>query len=109
MSLRRNVGGLAVVLVVVSAVLLTLSGCDSAGSNVMKGSARCSRQWRTPSRTRRRKGSTFAPKWSVCPTTDTFASQYPEDHDKFHTQCTYRTDQLLTDTKYAYDELNGKK
>ena len=52
---------------------------------------------------------TFAPKWSVCPPSDTFASQYPEDHDTFHTQCTYRTDQMLTDTKYAYDELNRTK
>ena len=54
-------------------------------------------------------GIKFAPKWSICPPSDTFASQYPEDHDKFHTQCTYRTDQMLTDTKYAYDELNKKK
>ncbi len=54
-------------------------------------------------------GIKFAPKWSVCPPSDTFASQYPEDHDKFHNQCTYRTDQTLTDAKYAYDELNRKK
>ena len=54
-------------------------------------------------------GIRFAPKWSVCPPSDTFASQYPEDHDKFHNQCTYRTDQTLTDAKYAYDELNRKK
>jgi hypothetical protein len=45
----------------------------------------------------------------VCPPNDTFASQYPEDHEKFHTQCTYRTDQTLTDTKYAYGELDKKK
>jgi cyclase len=54
-------------------------------------------------------GIKFSARWSVCPPSDTFASQYPEDHEKFHTQCAYRTDQLLTDTKYAYDELNGKK
>ena len=51
---------------------------------------------------------TFSPKWNVCPRNDTFASQYPEDHAKFHTQCTYRTDQMLTDAKYAYGELNKK-
>ncbi|MQA31258.1 MAG: MBL fold metallo-hydrolase [Luteitalea sp.] len=54
-------------------------------------------------------GFKYSAKWSVCPPTDTFASQYPEDHEKFHTQCTYRTDQTLTDTKYAYGELDKKK
>jgi glyoxylase-like metal-dependent hydrolase (beta-lactamase superfamily II) len=51
----------------------------------------------------------YSSKWSVCPANDTFASQYLEDHEKFHSQCLYRTDQTLTDTKYAYAELDKKK
>src|SRR5262245_25886998 len=45
-------------------------------------------------------------KYKVCPPEDTFVSQYEADYPKFHSQCTYRTDQLKTDTQYAYDELN---
>ena len=45
-------------------------------------------------------------KFKVCPPEDTFVSQYEADYPKFHSQCTYRTDQLKTDTQYAYDELN---
>lgn len=47
--------------------------------------------------------------YKVCPPTDTFVSQYDADYPKFHSQCTYRTDQLKTDTQYAYDELNKAK
>jgi glyoxylase-like metal-dependent hydrolase (beta-lactamase superfamily II) len=54
-------------------------------------------------------GFTYSPKWKVCPAADTFASQYAEDHDRFHSQCVYRTDQALTDTKYAYAELDERK
>ena len=48
-------------------------------------------------------------KYKVCPPEDTFVSQYDADYPKFHSQCTYRTDQMKTDTQYAYDELNKMK
>jgi cyclase len=48
-------------------------------------------------------------KYKVCPPEDSFVSQYEADYPKFHNQCTYRTDQMKTDTQYAYDELNRVK
>lgn len=48
-------------------------------------------------------------KYKVCPPEDTFVSQYEADYPKFHNGCTYRTDQMKTDTQYAYDELNKTK
>jgi glyoxylase-like metal-dependent hydrolase (beta-lactamase superfamily II) len=48
-------------------------------------------------------------KYKVCPPEDTFVSQYDADYPKFHSQCTYRTDQMKTDTQYAYNELDKKK
>jgi hypothetical protein len=49
---------------------------------------------------------TWPPEYKVCPPQDTFVSQYQDDYTKFHNECTYRTDQLKTDTQYAFDELN---
>lgn len=48
-------------------------------------------------------------KYKVCPPEDTFVSQYDADYPKFHSQCTYRTDQMKTDTQYAYNELDKTK
>jgi cyclase len=50
----------------------------------------------------------FPDRFKMCPPEDTFVSQYDADYPKFHAQCTYRTDQMKTDTQYAYDELNKK-
>jgi len=47
-------------------------------------------------------------RFKVCPPDDTFVSQYDADYPKFHSQCTYRTDQLKTDTEIAYKELEKK-
>jgi cyclase len=53
-------------------------------------------------------GMTWSDRFKVCPQNDTFVSQYDADYPKFHNDCTYRTDQLKTDTQYAYNELNKK-
>jgi cyclase len=48
-------------------------------------------------------------KFKVCPPEDTFVSQYDADYPKFHSQCTYRTDQMKADTQTAYSELDKMK
>jgi hypothetical protein len=53
-------------------------------------------------------GMTWPERFKVCPQNDTFVSQYDADYPKFHNDCAYRTDQLKTDTQYAYNELNKK-
>ena len=48
-------------------------------------------------------------KFKVCPAEDTFVSQYDADYPKFHSQCTYRTDQMKANTQTAYNELEKTK
>jgi cyclase len=48
----------------------------------------------------------WSDKFKVCPPEDTFVSQYAADYPKFHNQCTYRTDQMKSDTEVAYRELD---